>query len=264
MFRNLLLITLGAVLIFLAFHTNAKLDSEPSPNGPSGTELVDPEMAPAENRNQVVFGFKILLETKKILPEYAGDTISCTNCHFSAGNSFGGRNNGISLVGVTKHYPKKLPNGGSFTLADRINGCFERSMNGKPLPTNSKEMEAMLAYLEWISTPVIYLPKAPWLGLPKIESNHIPNPEKGGELFALHCAECHGTHGQGQQREDDLSYPPLWGTESFNNAAGMNNISMLAPFIYLNMPYEDATLTEEEALDIAAFVISQPRPTKEN
>ena len=35
----------------------------------------------------------------------------------------------------------------------------------------------------------------------------------------------------------------------------MSTMGMLAPFVYLNMPYQQAVLTEEQALDVAAFVL---------
>ena len=36
------------------------------------------------------------------------------------------------------------------SLEDRINGCFRRSMNGKPLPVDSADMKAMVAYFDWM------------------------------------------------------------------------------------------------------------------
>lgn len=222
-------------------------------------ELVDPEQAPREIRAIVVQGYNYLLETRKNLPQYAGDWVSCRNCHFAAGNTFGGANNGISLVGVSKKYPIHEEGNKVVTLEDRINGCFLRSMNGKALPVDSKEMKAMVAYLNWISLPVEKYP-ANWLGLPRIRSQHVPDPNNGQKLFAQYCAACHGKDGEGQMREEGLSYPPLWGPHSFNSAAGMNKFPVLVSFIYCNMPYRDPFLTLEEAMDIAAFVIEQPRP----
>ncbi len=40
----------------------------------------------------------------------------------------------------------------------------------------------------------------------------------------------------------------------------MSTIQMLAPFVYLNMPYQQARLTEEQALDVSAYILEQPRP----
>ena len=230
------------------FHTSTPID------------LVDPEMAPPEIKPLVMQGFNILRECKKNLPEYAKDGVNCTNCHFAAGNTLGGTNNGISLVGATKHYPFKPPGeDGLITIEDRINGCFLKSMNGKALPAKSQEMRAIVAYLTWISSPVKNIPIT-WRGLPPLYSNHTPNRQKGAQLFAAHCAECHGKNGEGQERSEALSYPTLWGPHSFNAPDGMNKFPTLTSFIYFNMPYKDPFLTLDEALDIAAFLVSEPKP----
>jgi thiosulfate dehydrogenase len=229
----------------------------------SNFQLVDPEMAPPDIRPAVMRGYKIMMQTQKYLPEYAGDAISCVNCHFAGGNTLGGPRGGISLVGVAQKYPIHLEGDKFYTLADRINACFERSLNGKPLPIDSEDMKSLLAYFDWISSPVSKLsdPLAlPWLGLKRIRIEHTMDPKNGEQLFASRCALCHGSHGRGQPRKDDLGYPPLWGPKSFNDAAGMNQLLMLASFIQLNMPYDEPSLTIEQALDIAAFIISQPRP----
>lgn len=261
MLRNLFLFAFVLGLLILAFRSNEMLESEINQEVPSGVKLQDPELAPPEIRDMVMKGYKILLETRERLPDYAGDVLSCANCHFSAGNTFGGFNGGISLVGVTKHYPQERPGGKPFTLEDRINGCFLRSMNGKPLPKDSSEMQAMIAYLDWISKPAEIVEKAEWLGLPKLKSEHVPNPRNGEALYKVYCWDCHGERGQGQPRKFDLGYPPLWGDDSFNQAAGMNDIGRFSSFIYHNMPYQEAPfLTIEEALDIAAYVTDRPRP----
>jgi thiosulfate dehydrogenase len=84
---------------------------------------------------------------------------------------------------------------------------------------------------------------------------HVPDAENGKELYYRCCAICHGHNGEGT-----TGVPPLWGPESFNDGAGMNTMIMLSSFVHLNMPYGQPILTTEEALDIAAFVIKQPRP----
>jgi thiosulfate dehydrogenase len=222
-------------------------------------DLVDPLMAPVEIRDVVCQGFEILYETQKHAPKFAGNRLTCNNCHFNAGNTLGGANNGISLMGVTLRYPKSLPNKKEYTLPERINDCFKKSMSGKPLPIDDPMMKAIIAYLQWISHEVPPQSKTPWLGLKPLRSLHQPNPENGAQVYSTHCALCHGQDGQGQPRELHLSYPPLWGEHSFNAAAGMNRLPILSSFVYYNMPYEQASLTVEESLDVAAFIIAQPR-----
>lgn len=234
------------------------LDEKYAPVG--DVPLYDPQMAPENIRDLVMKGFSIFMETKRHLPEYAGDIINCRNCHFNAGNSFGGRSEGFSLVGVDHKYPRQLKSGEEYTLRERINSCFLRSLNGKPLPLDHPGMDAMIAYLEWISHGVPKHANTPWLGMKEIRSNHTPDPKNGAEIYQVRCAECHGLNGEGQKRPYELDYPPLWGENAFNDGAGMNRLNVFAYFVYENMPYNQPSLTYEEALDVGAFVTSQKRP----
>jgi thiosulfate dehydrogenase len=60
---------------------------------------------------------------------------------------------------------------------------------------------------------------------------------------------------------------PVSGPDSFNDGAGMARLITAANFIHFNMPhgadYLDPQLTVEEAWDIAAYLISRPRPHKQ-
>lgn len=64
-----------------------------------------------------------------------------------------------------------------------------------------------------------------------------------------------------------FAFPPLWGEKSFNTGAGLFRISNFAKYVYANMPqgatYLQPILTEEEAWDVAAYVIAQARPRKD-
>jgi thiosulfate dehydrogenase len=229
-----------------------------------GFNLVDPEQAPPQIRDSVMRGYRVIMNTAYYAPNYAHDELSCTNCHFAGGDSLGGRNGGISLVGVTTAYPRFSKRSGKvLSLADRVNNCFQRSLNGKPLPINSKMMKDILNYLAWISKEVESIKDIPWLGLPVIKSKHTPDPSNGQKIYEDHCSACHQLDGRGGGvlgEIDRKTIPPLWGAISFNDGAGMSTMAMLAPFIYLNMPYQQAMLTEEQALDVAAFILKQPRP----
>ena len=256
-----LFLTLLSLFYFYVVRLPADdIPREYSYNVPGKYKLYDPEMAPQEIRGKVMRGFQIMMETKEQLPEYAGDDISCRNCHFNGGNTMGGRSAGFSLVGVVHKYPRQLPSGKEYTLAERMNSCFIKSMNGKPLPLESEDMQALVAYMEWISSGIPKLDSYPWLGEKKLNSDHVGNYQSGEKLFAMKCAPCHGESGEGQKRPYDLDYPPLWGERAFNDAAGMNNPDTFAYFIYENMPYNEPKLSVEESIDIAAFVTKQPRP----
>jgi thiosulfate dehydrogenase len=56
-------------------------------------------------------------------------------------------------------------------------------------------------------------------------------------------------------------FPALWGKNSFNDGAGMNQVPKMAAFVQHNMPQNRmGILTPQEAYDVAAFVHQQPRP----
>lgn len=229
-----------------------------------GFDLVDPIQAPANVRSSVIRGYHILMDTPFYAPQYTRSQLSCTNCHFSEGDTLGGKNGSFSLVGVTTAYPSFSPRSGRvITLAQRINNCFERSLNGKPLPVGSQEMDDIIAYLTWISKEVTHLKNLPWLGFIPLKSHHNPDPVNGKQIYQATCAACHGTDGEGGGKLPPpvgKTIPPLWGQYSFNDGAGMSNLSTLAAFIHWNMPYQQASLTEDQSLDVAAFVLEQPRP----
>jgi thiosulfate dehydrogenase len=142
------------------------------------------------------------------------------------------------------------------TLDERLDECFERSMNGKPLPADSPEKQGLLAYIGWLSHGVTKENALSWRGLNKLMPTRPGDPVKGRELFASRCAGCHGEDGQGT-----AAGPPVWGARSYNIAAGMARVSVAAAFIKANMPLgQGGTLTDDEATDVAAFINVQPRP----
>lgn len=222
-------------------------------------DLVDPGQAPEPIRDLVQLGYQIMLHTPENASDYVGDRLNCTNCHFGGGNTIGGKQAGIALAGVAATYPnynarmEKV-----LDLPARINNCFMRSMNGKALPLDSKEMLALVTYFQWISNGFPIYREVPWLGLPHLRSNHVPDPLNGQKIYADKCALCHGVEGLGEVHAD---IPPLWGPHSYNVHAGMQNVETLASFVYSNMPYnEPSSLSVEQALDVAAFISQQPRP----
>jgi thiosulfate dehydrogenase len=133
-------------------------------------------------------------------------------------------------------------------------------------------MQAIVAYIKFLSTGVSAGQKLPGMGAGHMrELTRAADPKRGQAVYARACAACHNVHGQGMRNsaaDTDLGYmmPPLWGSDSFNDGAGMARLTNVANFVHFNMPhgadYLNPQLSIEDAWDIAAFVVSQPRPHK--
>ncbi|CAH2713744.1 Thiosulfate dehydrogenase [Neobacillus rhizosphaerae] len=208
----------------------------------------------------IKLGFKLMNETNTALPNNVGDNLACSSCHGT-----GGTDSTSPLTGVTAVYPAYNPRAGTvMTIEDRINGCFKRSMNGKPLQANSDEMRAMVAYLTYISTDVpIGIKERPWVIKNSLQNLPTPNLANGEKLYQQSCSTCHGADGSGT---GPTSGPALWGSKSFNIGAGMGRISTAAGYIKRNMPLgemggiKQGSLTDQQAADLAGFILSKDRP----
>ncbi len=224
------------------------------------------EMLTAPNAEQLVRGMRPNAETRTLLPEHVGDDINCTSCHLNAGTVA----DGSPYVGITAFFPSYQKRAGRvITIEDRINGCFRRSMNGKPLPADSPDLKAMVAYFEWMKGATQAEDKVPGRGLGKIDTSLVPNTENGQKIYADQCAVCHGPNGEGLKDEAGrMVYPPLWGERSFNIGAGMARTYTAAAFVKRNMPIGfrekfplgQGGLSDQDAVDVAEYFSHMPRP----
>jgi thiosulfate dehydrogenase len=218
------------------------------------------------NRDQLVRGMRLHLETKSLLPQNVANELNCTSCHLNAGTVA----DGSPFVGVSAFFPSYAPRAGRvITLEDRINGCFLRSMNGKPLPAGSEEMKAMVAYFDWMKGRTKPEDKVAGRGVGKIDQKIVPDARNGRLVYDAQCAVCHGRDGAGIKTADGrLVYPPLWGDQSFNIGAGMARTYTAAAFVKRNMPVgfdrkfplAQGGLSDQEAVDVAEYFSHQPRP----
>ena len=151
-------------------------------------------------------------------------------------------------------------------IQERINGCFERSMNGKALDLGSDDMNAMVSYMSWLSQDMPFGVSPEGRGFVKIDKNLEPNTDNGKKLFAEKCSVCHGAEGEGQYNDDGTYlYPAVAGEKSFNDGAGMARTYTAAAFIKGKMPFgQGNSLSDQEAVDIAAYFTHLPRPVKAN
>lgn len=233
-------------------------DSVGHPNSDSSVNALfappSPETIPGDLRGeQIRLGYKMIVDTQEYGKRYVGNALNCTNCHLDAGLN----PNAASFVGISLLYPQYRERAGrQMTLGDRVNECFERSMNGTSLPSDSVKLKAIVAYIEWLSKNVPTGSAVPWRGIPRLTSTHQPDPLNGKKVYEQKCVFCHGSDGQGT-----MTAPPVWGSRSYNIGAGMARVSVAAAFIKANMPRGWGwTLTDDDALDAAAYINTQPRP----
>jgi len=203
--------------------------------------------------SNVVYGYNIVMDTPRHAPRYSGNRLSCTNCHLKGGTT----PDALSL-NVAGLYPRwRAKNGVRNGIGLRIRECFLYSLNGVMPPADAPEVLAVAAYINYLSEgEVIGKPPAHWSVPTLSETNQDPNPATGEMVYKRSCGACHGIDGRGRE-----GVPPLWGPESYNAGAGMNNVQKAAAFIWANMPLgQGRTLTQQEALDVSAYLNMQARP----
>lgn len=210
-------------------------------------------------------------EVKDPAKRFAGNNMSCTSCHQAEAT----KPYAMPWTGVSAVFPQYRGREDAIsTVEERVNGCMERSMSGKSLPLDSLEMKAFVTYIAFLSQNIPIGAKIEGAGMVQSKMpNRRANPEAGAKVYAEHCASCHGENGQGMRVGEvgdaqGYIYPPLWGMDSFNNGAGMNRMAMATRFIKHNMPFGatagETILTDDEAYDVAAYMLDKQRPTKAN
>jgi thiosulfate dehydrogenase len=198
----------------------------------------------------------------------AGNNLACGNCHLQAGT----QPYAMPMIGVWGQFPQyRAREGAVVTLEERINGCMQRSMHGRALSLDSREMKAFSAYMRWLSEGVPDGAKLLGAGTLQIkEPMRAADPGRGAEIYTQVCAACHGADGLGQRTQNGLGYqfPPLWGPDSYNNGAGMSRLLTAAAYALHNMPlgtkFDVPVLTDEQAYDVAGYIVGHDRPKKEN
>ena len=204
-------------------------------------------------------GEQVFTNTGKMAARFVGNDLSCANCHLDAGR----KPDSAPLWASFIHYPAYRSKTGQVdTLASRIQGCFQYSMNGKAPAQDDEIMTALQTYAFWLAKGAPVGTPVAGSGYPKLKKpSQAPDYTRGEKVYAQNCALCHGPDGQGQRSGDQQVFPPLWGARSFNWGAGMHQLANAAGFIQANMPLgKGGTLTEQEAWDVAVFMNSHERP----
>lgn len=237
------------------------------------------KLPPGHYKELVQYGHELTTRTfAHIGPEVgdvrrrlAGNNLACASCHQQAAT----KPFAMPWTGVAATFPQYRGREDEVsTVEERVNGCMERSMNGKPLPLDSREMKAFVTYIAFLSKGIPVGANVEGAGMVQSKMpNRRANLEAGAKVYEAKCAVCHGSDGQGVragQPGDAQGYvfPPLWGKDTFNNGAGMNRLAMATRFVKHNMPqgtsFDAPQLTDDEAYDVSAFMLSKPRPEKAN
>src|SRR5262245_8595981 len=245
-------------LVLLVAPTSLEAQQAPPPAPSLGAP--DEGTIPAGPLGDAIrYGKNVLTQTQVYARAYVGNGLNCSSCHLNGGTKAYSAP-WLGLWGVFPEY--RARNGQVNALQDRVNDCFERSMNGKPLPFDSDEMRGILAYVWWLSKDVPTGVEVPGRGFARIDTSRTPDADRGKALYAEKCIPCHGVDGQGLAGPNgEYLFPALWGPKSFNIGAGMARLNTAAAFTKANMPFgQDNTLTDQEALDVAAYFTRQPRP----
>lgn len=215
---------------------------------------------PDDDYGKVIrLGQQVFMETGKYASRYVGNNLTCANCHLDAGRKADSAPLWASFI----HYPAfRKKTGQVDTLASRIQGCFQYSMNGKTPPADDEIITALQTYAFWLAKGAPVGTPVPGSGYPKLKKPAQPaDYTRGEKVYAQNCALCHGADGLGQRAGNTQVFPPLWGPKSFNWGAGMHQLANASGFIQANMPLgKGGTLSEQDAWDVAAFMNSHERP----
>jgi thiosulfate dehydrogenase len=216
--------------------------------------------------DEVRYGRQLMLNTAYyigpdgVAGHYTANKMNCTNCHQEAGT----KPYSFNLVMSHTRYPQYRPREGKvLSLAERVNNCVMRPHSGKPLPLDSKEMLAFLSWFKWINSQVPHS-----IEIPKGEKNlqvefpaRASDPVRGAAVYVARCQRCHGENGEGKMLSNNVTYqyPPLWGAAGYQPGSSMHRVIKQAQWLKANMPQDSVTwdkplLTDEDALDVAAFV----------
>ncbi|WP_433766432.1 c-type cytochrome [Pseudomonas putida] len=92
-------------------------------------------------------GYELFVNTQQLKGSYVGNQLNCTNCHL--GN--GAKAFSAPMWAAWLAYPSfRAKDNHVDTFAERLQGCFNYSMNGKAPALDSPEVVALSAYSYWL------------------------------------------------------------------------------------------------------------------
>ena len=164
---SLMIDSTNPVIKVTAANTEAKVSTATSSSATNSTTSTNTPEIPADNSwiapddstipkgkegDQIRYGKELVAHTANYLGPKGSvmqmsNGMNCQNCH----NEGGTKAFAFNFSAVASSYPQFKSRSNSWiSIAGRINGCFQRSLNGAKLDTASKEMIAMVAYMKWL------------------------------------------------------------------------------------------------------------------
>ncbi|MEQ1662051.1 MAG: c-type cytochrome [Thiobacillus sp.] len=213
-------------------------------------------------------GRLIFIDTVNHARRYAGNQLACASCHLSEGR----KPNAAPMWAAWGRYPRMGDKPDVIqTFESKVQDCFHFSLNGQSPPLDSPEMLALVAYAQWLASDAPTGADMPGQGLGAPEAlagavdTHVAlagSASRGETLYRAQCLTCHGPDGQGvARRGGGHQFPPLWGKASYSAGSALARPAPLAAYLQANMPLgRGSSLTAQQAADLAAYLLIQPRP----
>lgn len=196
-------------------------------------------------------GRAIAIATRDSLRLDRSSALRCTSCHLDAGTTRGA----LPWVGAYAKYPRIDARGGVLTVHERINVCLRRNLRTEPMRPDDPRMEAMVAYIAFLSRGVRLGGRVEGQGDDTV-TVVAGNAGKGSAVWTATCASCHGTHGQGTRNAG-----PVWGRRSFTATSELANWQTLTGFLGGHMTGQNRRklLSEEDVANVTSFILRQVR-----
>ena len=206
----------------------------------------------------IEFGRRLFVDTSQQASRYVGNGLQCANCHLGEGR----KPYAAPLWAAYGRYPQYREKSRQVVpFEQRLQDCFRFSLNGLAPTRDSHEIRALTAYAYWLAREIPIGLALPGAGFPVLESG-VPSVPRGEQIYQSHCARCHGTDGHGRRRPGGAyQFPPLWGSDSYNQGAGLHRVTTCAAFVKANMPLgQGFRLDDLQALDVCEYLHHQERP----
>lgn len=195
-------------------------------------------------------GRAIALATRDSMRLGAG-ALRCVSCHLDAGTKRGA----LPWVGAYAKYPRLDARSGVLTVHERINLCLRRSLRAPTLRPDDPRMEALVAYIAFLSRGVRLGGRVEGQGDDTV-TVATGNAAEGAKLWKAQCAGCHGGNGQGTPKGS-----PVWGRRSFPISSELSNWATFAGFLrgHMSDGGRRSLLSDQEVANVTSFVLRQGR-----